>query len=954
MGVCYSFEGYEVADGRLTYAGQTVPVEPLVGSFIALMATHSGSVVTHDEVRTQLWSDHPPADSTLYSIVSKARQALSRCSRNPITAVRGSGYKFIARVESRRLAAQPEIFVGRTEELAELQRIWARVERRSEPGLALVTGAPGAGKTALVRHFCRQLSVRPVRCLWGRCLASVEAPAFWPWEGFWAEVAPALLDHQLEHPDSAPLASTSGDGWKQLRHPVLNVSELRRERMLTLANCLQQASVRERLVLVFDDVHLAGEEAIRLLDFVSSSSMTGRVLFVATLRSPESGSDRHSQLRRHGSALPLGPLGPRHSLKLLRELVADCLEAPYEQRILDRAEGNPLFIEELAHLARRVGPQQLEHAALPERVSDAIDRHLAALPDTTMTVLRVAALMGELFDVEPIANALGTVSSQLVETLQFAVRANVARQTSARQFEFAHAMHQQRLLEVQALEDRRAVHLRLAQALVALGRIDGASLGSIARHWQLGAGSPRELHQAAEASRRAGESYAERHAHEAAAEHFRTALELAVQVGWSAKARIYIALRLSDCLWNLGKRSEAQPIVDKAIELGRNSEDGVALGLAVLALARLHVDLVVAPRLEHLLSEALTLLPDCELSLRAQLEACRIEQLRDGPERVGAIERALELATASGDAEAKARVATARVYAHWGSLDSLPLLPEFIDEALSAARVAANDQLLRTLQNFRLLGELELGNLARVRLLEHELARAELNTPSSFQQYLTQVRQAALAAFTGNPSALQLAAQAFELGQSVVPEIATDLYFGQRLLLAWETGNASRVSQEAIGLAGSYVPTPATFVIAAFSCAMVGDRSTARAAYLTARDIAPDGMPVDRLQSCVSYMYAELHAWFGDTAAAQRAYDQLCPLGTRLLVTGMVATIPGISSYSLGRVAHFLGDTAAALDHFRAARELAERFGSTRWMRRCGTAAELASRPYAVDGPLRP
>src|SRR5690606_36035061 len=163
--------------------------------------------------------------------------------------------------------------------------------------------------------------------------------------------------------------------------------------------------------------------------------------------------------------------------------------------------------------------------------------------------------------------------------------------------------------------------------------------------------------------------YAERHAHEAAAEHFRTALELAVQVGWSAKARIYIALRLSDCLWNLGKRSEAQPIVDKAIELGRNSEDGVALGLAVLALARLHVDLVVAPRLEHLLSEALTLLPDCELSLRAQLEACRIEQLRDGPERVGAIERALELATASGDAEAKARVATARVYAHWGSLD---------------------------------------------------------------------------------------------------------------------------------------------------------------------------------------------------------------------------------------------------------------------------------------------
>ena len=47
--------------------------------------------------------------------------------------------------------------------------------------LALITGDPGIGKTALVADFADRAAASGVAVAWGRCAESEGAPAFWPW-----------------------------------------------------------------------------------------------------------------------------------------------------------------------------------------------------------------------------------------------------------------------------------------------------------------------------------------------------------------------------------------------------------------------------------------------------------------------------------------------------------------------------------------------------------------------------------------------------------------------------------------------------------------------------------------------------------------------------------------------------------------------------------------------------
>jgi len=949
-----TFEGYEVSEDGVVYRGQPVAVEPLVAGFIAFLAKSGGSVVSHEEIRAALWADQRPSDSTLYSIASRARQVLSRCSRNPIAAVRGSGYKFTASVEHHTLDEPKEVFVGRAEELTELRRLWERVVHQRRPALALVAGSPGIGKTALVRDFCAGLREQGTRCLWGRCLASSMAPAFWPWEELCGDLTVALQGSETSSRQSMTSQSTTRDLWRALRHPVLKGPELHRQWAEAVCNSLNRASQHGPLVLVIDDLHLASEEAIQLLEFVSAANRTGEVLFVATARGPtDAATDRLSQLRRHATALSLGPLGPRLSRQLLRELLGGELAREREVSIVERARGNPLFIVELARLARRLGADEFDSAALPERVGDAIDRHFSALPMVTVTALTVAAIAGQVFDVAPIALVLGCTPPQLVDSLQVAVRASVVRQVSPLSFEFAHALHRQRLRERQGADERQRTHRQLADAFVALGRSDGASLGAIATHRAAGAASIGEMRLAAEASRRAGEAYATKHAYEVAADHFRIALALGVQVDWTLQERIYVDLRLVECLWALGRRVEAQGVVEEAIELARATEDGVAFALGVIVLARLHGDLALAPHLAVLLDEALSLVDPTEASLRAQLEAWSVELL-DGPRRDEALHRAMELAARSQDPVALGQAAYARVHAHWGLIDSDTRFASFVEEARLTARTTADRHLERMAMHFQICHELESGNVSRVRLIDQELTGLDETTAFPFDAYWRAVRQASLAAFTARADAMKLVDEVFDRGRTLVPVLAAEVHSAQRLLLSWETPDAAHLANQVYELAMSRKLIPSGFVVAAYSSASAGDRESARAAYLAAREVAPVHLPPGRLQIPLSFLYAELHAWFGEVESARGIYERLRVLRDRLLVTGMVTTIPGISGYSLGRVAHFLGDSKAALEHFRNARKLAERFGSEPWLRRCDIAANLVAQPYDVSGPLRP
>src|SRR5438874_8159883 len=95
-------------------------------------------------------------------------------------------------------ATQPELFVGRRRELAELRAgLGEAIAGRGR--LFLISGDPGIGKTRLAEEVAVEAMRRNARVLWGRCREG--ALAFWPWlqviRSYVRDCDPKILAAQL-------------------------------------------------------------------------------------------------------------------------------------------------------------------------------------------------------------------------------------------------------------------------------------------------------------------------------------------------------------------------------------------------------------------------------------------------------------------------------------------------------------------------------------------------------------------------------------------------------------------------------------------------------------------------------------------------------------------------------------------------------------------------------------
>ena len=71
-------------------------------------------------------------------------------------------------------------FIGRQRELDALQAALARAVA-GQPGVVLLTGEPGIGKTRTAQELVEHAGLLNVLALWGRCPEEPGAPPYWPW-----------------------------------------------------------------------------------------------------------------------------------------------------------------------------------------------------------------------------------------------------------------------------------------------------------------------------------------------------------------------------------------------------------------------------------------------------------------------------------------------------------------------------------------------------------------------------------------------------------------------------------------------------------------------------------------------------------------------------------------------------------------------------------------------------
>jgi DNA-binding CsgD family transcriptional regulator len=343
--------------------------------------------------------------------------------------------------------------VGRDDELRLLlDAVDAAGEGR--PAAVLLGGDAGVGKTRLLTQAVAELpdGTTVVR---GGCvdLGEVGLP--------YLPFVEAVADLVRQVPEVADIAGIA---------PLLPAgSAVEPERLQLfegLVTALRLAGERAAVVLVLEDLHWADASSRELLRYLLTRLRDERVAVLASYRADDL-HRRHplvplvAELSRLGGVehLVLAPLADdavRRHVAALGDLPADLVAA-----VVERAEGNAYFAEELAQAALDTGRRDL-----PTRLSDVLLSRLSRLSDEALGVVRLAAVAGRRVQHELLAAAWAGPS--LDPALREAVSTHVlevGEGVAAGAYAFRHALLQETVYDDLLPGERVRLHGLLAAVL---------------------------------------------------------------------------------------------------------------------------------------------------------------------------------------------------------------------------------------------------------------------------------------------------------------------------------------------------------------------------------------------------------------------------------------------------------------------------------------------------------
>jgi class 3 adenylate cyclase/tetratricopeptide (TPR) repeat protein len=434
----------------------------------------------------------------------------------------------LLRAETGSTARTP--FVGRRREL-ELLRAALERARSRQAIFALLTAPPGQGKTRTAEEFIE--SIRgTAHVLRARCRPGAELGVQTPLHQLLADdlgqptveaidsrAADFMVDPAQQADTVAAVAHSAG---VRVDQRLLSLSPT--ERLEALASAwrryLAGLAAKAPVVIWIDDLHWADPQLIRLLDRITSGS--GIALLVLGAARPEfvdtglrPGPDR--------VRIDIGPLDEDDAASLARSAGAT------DDRATFRAEGNPLFVIELAR------SQATDRDGIPVTVQAAIGARLDELSNADRDLLQRAAVAGEMFDTREAALLAGSETSEVAASLARLVQRRYLRSVGGR-FRFHHPLVHEVAYRRLKLTDRMRLHARFAR-----DGVEPTDVGALAHHWWEALRPPDgdwawQDSPAAEDMRRkavdahiaAGQRFADQDSHERAVEFLDRAIALAI------------------------------------------------------------------------------------------------------------------------------------------------------------------------------------------------------------------------------------------------------------------------------------------------------------------------------------------------------------------------------------------------------------------------------------------
>ncbi len=402
--------------------------------------------------------------------------------------------------------------IGRAHYLAQLQQALAKVGKERQSGLALISGEAGIGKSRLVAEFRRKIELEGISVYQGHCLTYARQTSLWVVAQVVRDIIGLSESDSPENQRKALALYLARQGVVQpdikpyltyvlgLHHqePELETSlrqlepaMLQRQTYAALRQLFLAVIQSGPVVFIFEDLHWVDLASRDFLEYLIRTTDEASLLLLLVARRIDGESTLEPLVAAAGQTparltdLKLQSLSAAEGQQLADQLIPQNSPEAWllKQRIITRAEGNPLYLEEIIRMLIDRGGLVRDPAGdswqvtplanellktVPGNVRGLVLARFDRLSEGIRRILQKAAVVGNAFPVSLIQPLFDT----RIEALNVQLRELVERQfinaapfRSEPGYTFKHALLQETIYDTLLKRDRAKIHTQVAKAI---------------------------------------------------------------------------------------------------------------------------------------------------------------------------------------------------------------------------------------------------------------------------------------------------------------------------------------------------------------------------------------------------------------------------------------------------------------------------------------------------------
>ena len=544
----------------LWHDGQRLTLRPKTFELLRYLLQHPDQLISKEALMEAIWPDTVVVEGVLTTSIGELRKLFGETARESqyIATVHRRGYRFIkpitvvndaARTQPEHSASLPAkastltstsnqelLIIGRTAELAELNRVWQSISEAAE-AVVVIWGEAGIGKTQLANAFRAQLSSDNVSTVQAKCIEAagelayvsllkwLRAPTHWNrilqldevWLGELARLMPEIL---IERPELSERAQHT---------------ELQR-RVVFEALTQAVAAIPAPRMLQLDDLQWCDQSTLDWLMYFLNSAFARDTLFVLTGR-PEEVDSSHfvhqilSSLRERGAVfeLTLNAFGLDETRQLAQALDTEPDGATNIESLYQETAGVPLFVVETIRAGFNTdsvasgGVYNKRVKRLPARIQALIESRLARLSQENQYLVEIIAVHGRPLAIELLGLVADRDENAILSGLEELWQKGIIIDNETGHYDFSHDRIRDVALNVLSSVKKRQLHRKLA---LALGQLHAANPQTIAGELALHCHQAGMLDEAIEHYMTAGQMNHRMCAFADATNHLKQGLEL--------------------------------------------------------------------------------------------------------------------------------------------------------------------------------------------------------------------------------------------------------------------------------------------------------------------------------------------------------------------------------------------------------------------------------------------